>query len=746
MSNIRIVLTLDGKQYEAQLNKAEAGTRKLGDSAVQTGTQLSLMSTAMRAVGVSLSAFTGFQVLRAISDVDIQFQKMRLALEAVSDGSIEAARQFNFVSSEAERLGVDLQTAAQGYTFLAASTRGTALEGAATEKIFSAVAEAAATMSLSVADTNGVFRALQQIASKGTLSAEELRQQLGDRLPRSFQIAAEAMGVTTAELNEMLQRGEIMSNEFLPKFAAAMRKNFGTDSTTQIDTTAAAFTRLSNQFKVLGDSIGDRLNPKLQVAADLLARMLKVSNDFNAQGPAGSQALGGGKFVLESGAIFDSNAWFQKYEGVYTGGQPGVKAPFRAGPYEALAGIGREYGGLPNYEPIFYGAAMDAELNDKQKEKIELLREERALLGMITNEQKVLYQVTQGQFRHETWTEKGERLDIARARDEIERRTAATKDAEKADKAWAQEQERLLKIEQERNAEADELIQNARDRRGVMEEEQRLGRAMTESEQALFDLRNGGYDHLLPAQKESWRLELEKNAALERQGLAVEELAVAYMRAGTFMDGMAVATQDYIRYATDTFRQGAELVDTFYGSLEDTMVNALQTGKFAWRDFGDVVVAEIQRIAVQTMLAGLTRQFMGLRGRSASTNAGAGFVIPDGVISVDSKHTGGIVGVDRSPLRNVPASAFAGAPRFHGGGMIGGDEVPIIARRGEGVFTPEQMKAMGGTRVSVNVGPTNIDARNATPEMLPQLRRLGMEIEERTKASVFEAIRRGTNP
>src|SRR5690606_13749124 len=57
-------------------------------------------------------------------------------------------------------------------------------------------------------------------------------------------------------------------------------------------------------------------------------------------------------------------------------------------------------------------------------------------------------------------------------------------------------------------------------------------------------------------------------------------------------------------------------------------------------------------------------------------------------------HTGGIADA-LSAGRTVPAAAFAGAPRLHGGG-IAGDEVPTILKRGEGVFTPEQMKALGG--------------------------------------------------
>lgn len=43
--------------------------------------------------------------------------------------------------------------------------------------------------------------------------------------------------------------------------------------------------------------------------------------------------------------------------------------------------------------------------------------------------------------------------------------------------------------------------------------------------------------------------------------------------------------------------------------------------------------------------------------------------------------------------RSVSSSVFNGAPRFHWAGSCG-DEIPIIGKRGEGVFTKEQMANM----------------------------------------------------
>ncbi|QTX33208.1 hypothetical protein KAR29_04755 [Aminithiophilus ramosus] len=61
-------------------------------------------------------------------------------------------------------------------------------------------------------------------------------------------------------------------------------------------------------------------------------------------------------------------------------------------------------------------------------------------------------------------------------------------------------------------------------------------------------------------------------------------------------------------------------------------------------------------------------------------------------------HAGGVIGSDSF------ASASVSVPRYHSGGIVGSDEQLAVLRKGEGVFTPGQMKALGeGPGVAINV-------------------------------------------
>lgn len=70
----------------------------------------------------------------------------------------------------------------------------------------------------------GIMTAFTQMASKGRVQAEELRGQLGDRLPGAEQMFADALGVNTQQLDKLMQNDKLLSKDVLPRVSAQMKK------------------------------------------------------------------------------------------------------------------------------------------------------------------------------------------------------------------------------------------------------------------------------------------------------------------------------------------------------------------------------------------------------------------------------------------------------------------------------------------------------------------------------------------
>ena len=91
---------------------------------------------------------------------------------------------------------------------------------------FDSVVAASGRLGLSSAQTERALTALAQMASKGVVSMEELRQQLGEALPVAMGIAATSLGITVSELDKLVSSGQLLSRDFLPAFGAALRESF----------------------------------------------------------------------------------------------------------------------------------------------------------------------------------------------------------------------------------------------------------------------------------------------------------------------------------------------------------------------------------------------------------------------------------------------------------------------------------------------------------------------------------------
>jgi len=156
--------------------------------------------------------------------------------------------QFKKLTVLADKLGLDLLGLTDSYKSFAGATITAGLSQAQTNAIFNAFSTAGAAMKLSTDDINGALRAVSQMFSKGTVSAEELRGQLGERLPGAFAYAAKVSGYTTEEFGKLMAQGKILASDVVPKMAAGYEQLYGSDPAAKTDNLQASLNRLNNTF------------------------------------------------------------------------------------------------------------------------------------------------------------------------------------------------------------------------------------------------------------------------------------------------------------------------------------------------------------------------------------------------------------------------------------------------------------------------------------------------------------------
>lgn len=204
---------------------------------------------------VTGAAFSMKKALDAAKDIDTLETKLKVATK-----SSELMRsKFDELSTVSDVMGLSLESLAGSYAKFKIASDLAGTSATDTEKIFYSVATASSAMKLSADETEGVFKALEQMMSKGTVQTEELKGQLGERLPGAFSLAAKAMGVTTAELGKMLEQGQVMASDMLPKLADELNKTFAEGAVDASNSLQASYNRLGNSFTNLKGVINQTL-------------------------------------------------------------------------------------------------------------------------------------------------------------------------------------------------------------------------------------------------------------------------------------------------------------------------------------------------------------------------------------------------------------------------------------------------------------------------------------------------------
>lgn len=224
----------------------------------------------------------GTFAVKSIMDATVKLDTLQRSMAALAGSEAGGKSQLTYLRMEADRLGQSFETIADSYKNLFAAGKGAGWGDREIQNVFSSVLEAGTVLGSSKQQIGGALLALEQMISKGKVSMEELRRQLGNALPGAMQIAAKAMGVTSEELQEMLKNG-IASEGFVKRFAQTLHEEYGNKVPKAAHTLRAELERLGNAIFFMQTALLDGDN--MQGVADAIKEITQlISNPVFLKG------------------------------------------------------------------------------------------------------------------------------------------------------------------------------------------------------------------------------------------------------------------------------------------------------------------------------------------------------------------------------------------------------------------------------------------------------------------------------
>lgn len=253
--SVRLELLAD--KFKQQAESAKASLR---------GIQFQALAMA-GALGAGVTSISSF--ISSLVNTAREAGRARVVLRNISTDTREYARSLKFLAELTDKYGTDLIGTTEAFAKFKAAATPAGIAMAEQERIFSNISKAMASFGISGGEAALTMMAITQMMSKGKISSEELRRQLGERMPVAMQAMANAAGVSMSQLDKLLKEGKLRSAEIMGKFSDELAKLSGDTSTDNLESSLG---RLKNSFTSLADSLHvyDNFKALVEKVKDLL--------------------------------------------------------------------------------------------------------------------------------------------------------------------------------------------------------------------------------------------------------------------------------------------------------------------------------------------------------------------------------------------------------------------------------------------------------------------------------------------
>jgi len=258
--NIVFKITADTSGFDEGLKKTGVEVDNVNKKTKQATHEVGQFQKALGNIGGMVAGAFAVSSLIAfgkeVAKTRAEIESLTTRIADIKGGQEAGNRAMEDLRQTANQLGIEFKELAGSYTAFVGGAKASGMEIGKAEKVFKSMTIAIKGSGASAEQSRRAFTALTQMISKNSIMAEELRGQLAEALPSAVGIMAKSLNVSTAELGKMMERGELIASEVLPKFAKEMENTFGANAQKMATSLSAEIARMGNKWDELLETVG----------------------------------------------------------------------------------------------------------------------------------------------------------------------------------------------------------------------------------------------------------------------------------------------------------------------------------------------------------------------------------------------------------------------------------------------------------------------------------------------------------
>ncbi|MFZ9342729.1 MAG: tape measure protein [Candidatus Nanopelagicaceae bacterium] len=270
-------------QLNAQLKDIDGQINRLTPSFSRLVRALGTIATVQAGFVAVTSALSGLgSLVNSYTARQKDIESFNLALRNIGLTQAETTKYFKEAASTANALGAPVQQVEKSYKRMLPALRAVGATSEESSRFIEQITARTQTLGLNTEQSGRLLEAFAQVLSKGKLQSEELNQQISE-LDGAFRTQlAEAIGVTSEQLNKLIEEGAVTSDVFVK--AVNKMANGAEELKKRVEEGTATIQQLQNNINNISvdtlGKIGKQIEPLIKSFLRIATSVAEFFNEF----------------------------------------------------------------------------------------------------------------------------------------------------------------------------------------------------------------------------------------------------------------------------------------------------------------------------------------------------------------------------------------------------------------------------------------------------------------------------------